>query len=66
LTHQKDVSTTAYRCSGTLGMYEWAVMPFGSKNTGTTYQKVRKVIASEQNAWNKITVYSAKVKSRKP
>jgi len=47
-------------------MYEWPVMPFGSKNTRITYQKVRKVIASEQNAWNKILVYSAEIKSRKP
>ena len=27
-----DISKTAFRCPGSLGTFEWLVMPFGSKN----------------------------------
>lgn len=34
-----DTSKTAFRCLGALGIFEWAMMPFGLKNAGTTYQQ---------------------------
>ena len=54
------------RCSGVGGTYEWVVTPFGVKNDGVAYQKVKEVITFEQNAWNKIMVYLAEIKSRNP
>jgi len=59
---EEEISTTTSRCPGKWGMYKWVMMSFGAKNDGTTYKKVRKVITSEQNSWNKITVYSAEMK----
>jgi hypothetical protein len=29
----------AFRCPGSIGTFEWVVMPFGLKNTGVTYQR---------------------------
>jgi len=63
---ENDISTMLSRRTRTLGMYEWAVMSFGSKNIRITYQKMRKVIVFDPNEWNKITVYAAEMKSRKP
>lgn len=28
---EKDVYKTTFRCPGSLGTYEWVVMPFGSR-----------------------------------
>ena len=39
-----DISKTAFRCPGSLGMFEWLVMPFDLKNTGATYQRVMNAI----------------------
>nr|KYP60924.1 Transposon Ty3-I Gag-Pol polyprotein [Cajanus cajan] len=39
-----DVSKTAFRCPGALGVYEWVMMPFGLKNAGATYQKTMNLI----------------------
>ncbi|XP_050902196.1 uncharacterized protein LOC127112046 [Lathyrus oleraceus] len=36
---KEDVSKTAFRCPGTIGTYEWIIMPFGLKNAGVTYQR---------------------------
>ena len=33
-----DISKTVFRCTGSLGTFEWLVMPFGLKNAGATYQ----------------------------
>ena len=34
-----DISKTVFRCTGSLGTFEWLVMPFGLKNAGATYQR---------------------------
>ena len=39
-----DISKTAFRCPGSLGTFEWLVIPFSLKNVGTTYQKDMNVI----------------------
>jgi hypothetical protein len=35
----EDISKTAFRCPGHIGLFEWIVMTFGLKNAGATYQK---------------------------
>ena len=35
----EDIPKTTFRCLGSIGTFEWLVMPFGLKNTGTTYQR---------------------------
>jgi hypothetical protein len=35
----EDISKTAFRCPGHIGLFEWIVMTFGLKNTGATYQR---------------------------
>jgi hypothetical protein len=37
---KSNVYKTAFRCPGSIGTFEWVVMPFGLKNAGTTYQRV--------------------------
>nr|KYP49210.1 Transposon Ty3-I Gag-Pol polyprotein [Cajanus cajan] len=39
-----DISKTAFRCPGALGVYEWVMMPFGLKNVGATYQRAMNLI----------------------
>ena len=34
-----DISKTAFKCLGSLGTFEWMVMPFGLKNASATYQR---------------------------
>jgi hypothetical protein len=36
---KEDVSKTAFRCPGFIGLFEWVVMTFGLKNAGATYQR---------------------------
>ncbi|XP_059669178.1 uncharacterized protein LOC132314320 [Cornus florida] len=36
---KEDVHKTAFRCPGSIGTFEWIVMPFGLKNAGATYQR---------------------------
>jgi hypothetical protein len=37
---KEDISKTAFRCPGFVGLFEWVVMTFGQKNVGATYQRV--------------------------
>ena len=33
---EEDISKTAFRCPGFVGLFEWVVVTFGLKNTGAT------------------------------
>jgi hypothetical protein len=43
----EDVSKTAFRCLGHIGLFEWIVMTFGLKNAGATYQRAMNYIFHE-------------------
>jgi hypothetical protein len=43
----EDVSKTAFRCPGHIGLFEWIVMTFGLKNAGATYQRAMNYIFHE-------------------
>jgi ribonuclease HI len=43
----KDISKTAFRCPGHIGLFEWIVMTFGLKNAGETYQRAMNYIFDE-------------------
>jgi hypothetical protein len=36
---EEDISKTTFICLGFVGLFEWVVMTFGSKNVGATYQR---------------------------
>jgi hypothetical protein len=41
---EEDVSKTAFRCPGFVGLFEWVVMTFGLRNAGATYQRAMNLI----------------------
>jgi hypothetical protein len=41
---KEDVSKTAFRCPGFIGLFEWVVMTFGLMNVGLTYQGAMNLI----------------------
>ena len=41
---EEDISKTAFKCPGHIGLYEWVVMTFGLKNAGATYQRAMNYI----------------------
>jgi hypothetical protein len=41
---KEDVSKTVFRCPGFVGLFEWAIMTFGLKNVGATYQTAMNLI----------------------
>jgi hypothetical protein len=43
----EDISKTAFRCPGHIGLFEWIVMKFGLKNVGATYQRAMNYIFHE-------------------
>jgi hypothetical protein len=43
----ENVSKTAFRCPGHIGLFEWIVMTFGLKNAGATYQRAMNYIFHE-------------------
>jgi hypothetical protein len=43
----EDISKTAFRCPGPIGLFEWIVMTFGLKNATATYQRAMNYIFHE-------------------
>jgi hypothetical protein len=41
---KEDVSKTAFRYPGFIGLFKWVVMTFGLKNAGATYQRAMNLI----------------------
>jgi hypothetical protein len=41
---KEDVSKTAFRCPGFIGLFEWVVMTFGLMNVGLMYQGAMNLI----------------------
>jgi hypothetical protein len=41
---KEDVSKTAFRCPGFVGLFEWVIMTFDLKNAGATYQRAMNLI----------------------
>jgi hypothetical protein len=41
---EDDISKTAFRCPGFVGLFEWIVMTFGLKNAGAMYQRAMNII----------------------
>jgi hypothetical protein len=41
---KENMSKTVFHCPGFVGLFEWVVMTFGLKNTGTTYQRAMNLI----------------------
>ena len=41
---EEDMSKTAFRCPGFIGLFEWVVMTFGLKTAGATYQRAMNLI----------------------
>jgi hypothetical protein len=41
---EADMSKTAFRCPGFIGLFEWVVMTFGLKYAGATYQRAMNLI----------------------
>ena len=35
----EDIPKTTFRCSSSIGTFEWLIMPFGLKNASATYQR---------------------------
>ena len=40
----RKTAKIAFRCPGTIGLFEWVVMTFGLKNAGVTYQRAMNYI----------------------
>ena len=41
---EEDITKTAFRCPGAIGLFEWVVMTFGLKNDSATYQRAMNYI----------------------
>ena len=41
---KEDIHKIAFRCLGSIRIFEWVVMPFGLKKVGTIYQKVMNLL----------------------
>ena len=61
-----DISKTSFRCLGSLGKFEWLVMPFGLKTAGATYQRAMNAIFHDMLSHHKeIYIDDIVVKSKK-
>jgi hypothetical protein len=40
----EDISKTAFRCPGHIGLFEWIIITFGLKNSSATYQRAMSYI----------------------
>ena len=61
-----DISKIAFRCLGSLGTFEWPVMPFILKNAGATYQRAMNVIFHDMLGYHmEIYIDDIVVKSKK-
>ena len=62
----EDISKTALRCPGSLGTFEWLVMPFDLKNAGATYQRAMNAIFHDMLGYHmEIYIGGFVVKSKK-
>ena len=48
---EEDIHKTAFRCPGTIGLYEWVVMTFGLKSAGAMYQRAMSYIFHDLIGW---------------
>jgi hypothetical protein len=53
---ERDVSKTAFRCPGFVGLFEWVVMTFRLRNAGATYQRAMNLIFHDL-IWVLLEVY---------
>ena len=61
-----DIFKTAFICPGSLGTFEWLVMPFGLKNVGSTFQRVMNAIFHDMlGHYMEIYINEIVVKSKK-
>ena len=61
-----DISKTAFRCPGSLGTFEWLVMPFGLRNADVTYQRAMNAIFHDMLSHHmEIYINDIVVKSKK-
>ena len=61
-----EISKTVFRCLGSLGTFEWLVMPFGLKNASATYQRAMNAIFHDMLGYHmEIYIDDIVVKSRK-
>ena len=61
-----DISKTAFRCLGSLGTFEWLVMPVGLKNASATYQRAMNAIFHDMSDHHmEIYIDDIAVKSKK-
>ncbi|XP_050914990.1 uncharacterized protein LOC127129933 [Lathyrus oleraceus] len=64
LIAEEEVPKTSFRCPGTLGTYEWVVMPFGLKNAGATYPRAMNAIFHEFiKKFMQVYIYDIVIKS---
>ena len=61
-----EISKTVFRCLGSLGTFEWLVMPFGLKNASSAYQRAINAIFHDMLGYHmEIYIDDIVVKSKK-
>ena len=60
-----DISNITFRCLRSFEAFEWLVMPFGLKNTGSTYQRAMNAIFHDMLGYHmEIYIHDIVVKSK--